>query len=250
MTSMPHSPSSRARSASSSVTSDSIPSCRRLLRSFSARPTSYGPRVHGSWPPPTRERRRIERDLHDGAQQYLVGLAANLRAAQDLISSDPERARAILEELSGTVGRGHAGVPCSLPTASTRPSFRIAGSGKRSRTRRAGFRFPRRSIPAGSAATAPRWRRRSTSAASRRSRTPPSTGAEARLCDCGSRTATCASRSPTTGRASIRRGSLRARGSPTCATGWARSGGPSSSLPQTAALRVVGSIPLQALRPR
>ena len=51
------------------------------------------------------ERRRIERDLHDGAQQYLVGLAANLRAAQDLISSDPERARAILEELSSTVGQ-------------------------------------------------------------------------------------------------------------------------------------------------
>ena len=51
------------------------------------------------------ERRRIERDLHDGAQQYLVGLAANLRAAQDLISSDPERARTILEELSGTVGQ-------------------------------------------------------------------------------------------------------------------------------------------------
>ena len=50
------------------------------------------------------ERRRIERDLHDGAQQYLVGLAANLRAAQDLIGSDPEKASAILEELAGTVG--------------------------------------------------------------------------------------------------------------------------------------------------
>jgi signal transduction histidine kinase len=51
------------------------------------------------------ERRRIERDLHDGAQQYLVGLAANLRAAQDLIESDPAKATAILEELSGTVGQ-------------------------------------------------------------------------------------------------------------------------------------------------
>jgi signal transduction histidine kinase len=49
------------------------------------------------------ERRRIERDLHDGAQQYLVGLAANLRAAQDLIESDPAKTSAILEELSGTV---------------------------------------------------------------------------------------------------------------------------------------------------
>ena len=51
------------------------------------------------------ERRRIERDLHDGAQQYLVGLAANLRAAQDLIDSDPAKASSILEELSGTVGQ-------------------------------------------------------------------------------------------------------------------------------------------------
>jgi signal transduction histidine kinase len=51
------------------------------------------------------ERRRIERDLHDGAQQYLVGLAANLRAAQDLIESDPAKASAILEELSGTLGQ-------------------------------------------------------------------------------------------------------------------------------------------------
>jgi len=51
------------------------------------------------------ERRRIERDLHDGAQQYLVGLAANLRASQDLIASDPKKAQAILEELSGTLGQ-------------------------------------------------------------------------------------------------------------------------------------------------
>jgi len=51
------------------------------------------------------ERRRIERDLHDGAQQYLVGLAANLRAAQDLIEREPDKARAILDELAGTVAQ-------------------------------------------------------------------------------------------------------------------------------------------------
>jgi len=45
------------------------------------------------------ERRRIERDLHDGAQQYLVGMAANLRVAHQLTDSDPERAKAILAEL-------------------------------------------------------------------------------------------------------------------------------------------------------
>jgi signal transduction histidine kinase len=50
------------------------------------------------------ERRRIERNLHDGAQQYLVGLAANLTAARELAASDPEGAKAILDELAGSVG--------------------------------------------------------------------------------------------------------------------------------------------------
>ncbi len=45
------------------------------------------------------ERRRIERDLHDGAQQYLVGIAANLGAVRDLIGTDPAAARRLLEEL-------------------------------------------------------------------------------------------------------------------------------------------------------
>jgi signal transduction histidine kinase len=49
------------------------------------------------------ERRRIERDLHDGAQQHLVGLAVNLKVARELAASDPERARAILEQLSTEV---------------------------------------------------------------------------------------------------------------------------------------------------
>jgi signal transduction histidine kinase len=49
------------------------------------------------------ERRRIERDLHDGAQQHLLGLAVNLRVARELLPTDPERADAILAELSGEV---------------------------------------------------------------------------------------------------------------------------------------------------
>lgn len=39
------------------------------------------------------ERRRIERDLHDGAQQRLVALAAGLGAARDRLDSDPEQSR-------------------------------------------------------------------------------------------------------------------------------------------------------------
>jgi signal transduction histidine kinase len=49
------------------------------------------------------ERRRIERDLHDGAQQHLVALAVNLRLARELAESDPVGARAVLEELGGDV---------------------------------------------------------------------------------------------------------------------------------------------------
>jgi signal transduction histidine kinase len=39
------------------------------------------------------ERRRIERDLHDGAQQRLVALAANLGAAREKLEADPEEGR-------------------------------------------------------------------------------------------------------------------------------------------------------------
>ena len=37
------------------------------------------------------ERRRLERDLHDGAQQHLVALAVNLRLAQTIAARSPER---------------------------------------------------------------------------------------------------------------------------------------------------------------
>jgi signal transduction histidine kinase len=45
------------------------------------------------------ERRRIERDLHDGAQQHLVGVAVNLDVVRKLVDSNPERAKDILAEL-------------------------------------------------------------------------------------------------------------------------------------------------------
>ena len=44
------------------------------------------------------ERRRIERDLHDGAQQRLVALAMNLGRARSRYDEDPEAARALLDE--------------------------------------------------------------------------------------------------------------------------------------------------------
>ncbi len=44
------------------------------------------------------ERRRIERDLHDGAQQRLVALAMSLGLAKEKMDSDPEAARALVDE--------------------------------------------------------------------------------------------------------------------------------------------------------
>ena len=49
------------------------------------------------------ERRRVERDLHDGAQQHLVALAINLRLARDIVPEDPEGAVEMLSQLAGDV---------------------------------------------------------------------------------------------------------------------------------------------------
>ena len=49
------------------------------------------------------ERRRIERDLHDGAQQRLVALALGLGLARDLVTSDARTAREALDELSASL---------------------------------------------------------------------------------------------------------------------------------------------------
>ena len=43
-------------------------------------------------------RRRLERDLHDGAQQRLVGLALTLRLARAQVEQDPAAATALLDE--------------------------------------------------------------------------------------------------------------------------------------------------------
>jgi len=46
-------------------------------------------------------RQRLERDIHDGAQQHLVALAVNLRLAQSLTRRSPERAAQVLGEQAG-----------------------------------------------------------------------------------------------------------------------------------------------------
>jgi signal transduction histidine kinase len=44
------------------------------------------------------ERRRLERNLHDGAQQRLVALSLTLRMAEGKVRSDPERSEALLAD--------------------------------------------------------------------------------------------------------------------------------------------------------
>ncbi|MEO6468694.1 MAG: histidine kinase [Acidimicrobiia bacterium] len=46
------------------------------------------------------ERRRIERDLHDGAQQHLVALAVSTRLARQLADSDPDATKEMLDQIA------------------------------------------------------------------------------------------------------------------------------------------------------
>jgi len=47
------------------------------------------------------ERRRLERNIHDGAQQHLVALAVKLRLAGSVAGKDPAKAEVMLRELHG-----------------------------------------------------------------------------------------------------------------------------------------------------
>jgi signal transduction histidine kinase len=49
------------------------------------------------------ERRKIERNLHDGAQQHLVALAVNLRLTKDILADDPTAAAEMLDALADAV---------------------------------------------------------------------------------------------------------------------------------------------------
>lgn len=49
------------------------------------------------------ERRRIERNLHDGAQQQLVGISVKVRLLDELSTKDPDRSRALMSQLQDDV---------------------------------------------------------------------------------------------------------------------------------------------------
>jgi signal transduction histidine kinase len=48
------------------------------------------------------ERRKLERNLHDGAQQQLVALAVQLKLARQLVDRDAEKAGTMLDSLQGS----------------------------------------------------------------------------------------------------------------------------------------------------
>jgi signal transduction histidine kinase len=82
------------------------------------------------------ERRRVERNLHDGAQQNLVALAINLRLARDILTDDPAAAGEMLDELGDEVkrtiqelrGRAHGIYPPLLADSGLGEALRAAAS--------------------------------------------------------------------------------------------------------------------------
>ncbi len=80
------------------------------------------------------ERRRVERNLHDGAQQHLVALAINLRLAKDIVAEDPDGTardpRPAGHRRAGhDQGASRAG-PRHLPAAPGRPGARRGAAGR------------------------------------------------------------------------------------------------------------------------
>ena len=145
------------------------------------------------------ERRKLERNLHDGAQQNLVALAVSLRLARDVLADEPERP-----------ARCWTSWPTDLKT--TIQELRdlahgiypplLADSGLGRALEAAASRSPLAVtvLAPASAGTRPKSRRRPTSAAWKRCRTRPSTRrAPPSRCACGRSRAGCCSRSATTG---------------------------------------------------
>ena len=80
------------------------------------------------------ELRRIERDLHDGAQARLVALGMSLGMAEDLMAGDyRDGAKVLLAEARGVVDAGAVGSCGTWCAASTRRCSLTAGSARRSR---------------------------------------------------------------------------------------------------------------------
>ena len=153
------------------------------------------------------ERRRLERDLHDGAQQRLVSLSLALRLLRARLGGEAAqtRRRSLRRTRQRRRSRSRSGSCASSPAASTRRSSPRRGWDPRSRRSRSARQFPPRSGPSRIAGC--RWssRRPPTSWCRRPWRTSPSTPRQPRRASpppatrtcCGSRSRTTASAGPT-----------------------------------------------------
>ena len=135
------------------------------------------------------ERRRIERNLHDGVQQQLVALNVQLGLLGKIADRDPRKVPAMAEQLQGRAVEALEDLR-DLARGSTRPCSPTRGWPPRCRRRPARRRCRRRWRSTGSAATTGPSRPPSTSARSRRSTTWRSTpGRAPRRSNSRSRTA-------------------------------------------------------------
>ena len=170
------------------------------------------------------ERRRVERNIHDGAQQHLVALAIKLSLVESMIGVDPAGEREMLSEL-GRTPRRRQGSCGTWPRESIPRSLWPRAWHPHSAHRLPGRPYLRNCMPKGSAGTRRRWRRRPTSVFWKLCRTLRSTQVRRRHGSWSrSPVATSSSKSPTTASGSTQPRvptDLAYRASP---TGWERIG--------------------------
>ena len=118
--------------------------------------------------------KKLERDIHDGAQQQLVALSVKQRLVATLVGTDDERARAMLDELQHDTTDALESLR-DLARGIYPPLLADKGLAAPSRRRPASRRCSPLSKATASGASLKRSRRPCTSAASRPCRTPPST---------------------------------------------------------------------------
>ena len=148
------------------------------------------------------ERRRVERNLHDGAQQHLVALAVNLRLTKDVVAEDPEMAAQMLDELGEAVQETIRELR-ELAHGIYPPLLVDSGLGEALKPSSIARRSTPNSSRRESVVTAATSKRPSTSVVSKRFRTPASTPPRRTWsCACGRSRAVCSSRCVMTVRAS------------------------------------------------
>ena len=136
------------------------------------------------------ERRRLERDLHDGAQQRLVSLGMRIRRLQRSLPREAGILRPALDQIVGEVGSAIADL--RQIAAGVRPRGSTTDSRRRSMTWRGCLRYPSRSRHR-SDASPQAWRQPRTSSPAKPSPTPSSMPRHRR-----SRCARCARTAPST----------------------------------------------------